>query len=53
METLSHGSGMWSFNAYVKNATNYAAKNYLRSGMGFSMGITDPRTYGTVLSVKF
>ncbi len=50
---LSHASGMWSINAYVKNATNYAAKNYLRSGMGFSMGISDPRTYGAVLSVKF
>jgi iron complex outermembrane receptor protein len=51
--TLSHASGMWSFNAYIKNATNYAAKNFLASGMGFSMGITDPRTYGAVLSVKF
>jgi iron complex outermembrane receptor protein len=51
--TFTHISGKWSINTYVKNATNYAAKNYLASGMGFSMGITDPRTYGGVLSVKF
>jgi iron complex outermembrane recepter protein len=51
--TYSHASGIWSLNAYVKNATNYAAKNYLASGMNYSMGITDPRTYGAVLSVKF
>jgi len=51
--TLSAASGTWSVNAYVKNATNYAAKNFLASGMGFSMGISDPRTYGAVLSVKF
>jgi iron complex outermembrane recepter protein len=51
--TFSNTSGIWSVNAYVKNATNYAAKNLLSSGMGWSMGITDPRTYGAVVSVKF
>jgi iron complex outermembrane recepter protein len=51
--TFTHSSGTWSINAYVKNATKYAAKNYLGSGMNWSMGITDPRTYGAVLSAKF
>jgi iron complex outermembrane recepter protein len=48
--TLAHSSGKWSLNAYIRNATNYAAKNMY--GMG-GMSITTPRTYGTVLSVKF
>jgi len=48
--TLSHASGRWSLNAYIKNAMDYAAKTMY--GMG-SMSITDPRTYGAVLSVKF
>jgi iron complex outermembrane recepter protein len=52
--TFTHSSGKWSLNAYVKNAMNYAAKNFLvNMGGDMSLGLTDPRTYGTVLSVKF
>lgn len=49
--TFSHSNGRLSVNAYIKNATNYAAKTMY--GMGGSMSITDPRTYGAVVSVKF
>jgi iron complex outermembrane recepter protein len=48
--TFTHSSGVWSLNAYIKNATDYAAKTMYQGG---SMSITDPRTYGAVLSVKF
>jgi iron complex outermembrane recepter protein len=48
--TFAHASGIWSINAYIKNATNYAAKNMIMSG---SLSISDPRTYGAVLSMKF
>jgi hypothetical protein len=37
----------------VKNATNYAAKDFFISMGTSSLGISDPRTYGVVLSVKF
>ena len=48
--TFSHASGRWSLNGYIKNAMEYAAKTMY--GMG-GMSITDPRTYGAVLSVRF
>jgi len=48
--TFTHSSGAWSVNAYIKNAMEYAAKTMYMMG---SMSITDPRTYGAVLSVKF
>jgi iron complex outermembrane recepter protein len=52
--TFTHASGRWTLNAYVKNATDYAAKNFYGStGGGASFGISDPRTYGGVLSIKF
>jgi iron complex outermembrane recepter protein len=52
--TFNSASGMWSVNGYIKNATNYAAKNFWMNMAGTaSLGITDPRTYGAVLSVKF
>jgi iron complex outermembrane recepter protein len=52
--TYTDPSGKYSFNAYVKNATNYAAKNFWMNMSGTAtIGITDPRTYGAVLSVKF
>jgi iron complex outermembrane recepter protein len=52
--TFTHSSGRWTLNTYVKNATNYAAKNfYGPMGGTSSLGISDPRTYGGVLSVKF
>jgi iron complex outermembrane recepter protein len=52
--TFTHAGGNWSFNAYVKNATNYAAKNFWMNMVGtYNLGITDPRTFGGVLSVKF
>jgi len=51
---FNHSSGMWSVNAYVKNATNYAVKNFWMDMAGsYSLGLNDPRTYGAVLSVKF
>jgi iron complex outermembrane recepter protein len=48
--TFTHASGIWSLNAYIKNATNYAAKNLYFMG---NLSISDPRTYGAVLTVKF
>jgi iron complex outermembrane recepter protein len=52
--TFTHASGVWSLNAYVKNATNYAAKSFWMNNAGsYNLGLTDPRTYGAVLSVKF
>jgi iron complex outermembrane receptor protein len=49
--TFSHSSGKWTLNAYVKNATDYAAKT-MYGGTG-GMSISNPRTYGAVLSLKF
>lgn len=49
---FTHASEKWSLNVYLKNATNYAAKNFWMGGDN-TMGISDPRTYGAVLSVKF
>jgi iron complex outermembrane recepter protein len=52
--TFSHTSGVWSLNAYVKNATNYAAKSFWMNNAGsYNLGLTDPRTFGGVLSIKF
>jgi iron complex outermembrane recepter protein len=51
--TFNPASGKWSLNGYVKNATNYAAKDFFISMGTSSLGVSDPRTYGTVLSVKF
>jgi iron complex outermembrane recepter protein len=52
--TFTSASGTWSLNAYVKNATNYAVKNFWQNMSGtYTMGISDPRVYGGVLSVKF
>lgn len=39
-----------SLNLYVKNLENYAAKVGLQTG---SMRISNPRTYGAVLSIRF
>jgi outer membrane receptor protein involved in Fe transport len=51
---FNHASGRWSLNAYVKNITEYAAKTFWQTRMNNpSLGITDPRTFGAVLSVKF
>jgi iron complex outermembrane recepter protein len=49
---FTHSSGIWSFNAYVKNATNYAAKNFWNLQQG-TLGVSDPRTFGGVLTVKY
>jgi iron complex outermembrane receptor protein len=51
--TFNHANGIWSLNAYVKNAANYAAKNFFIAMGSNNLGISDPRTYGAVLSVKF
>jgi len=50
--TFTHSSGIWTFNAYVKNATNYAAKNFFDL-QNVYLGISDPRTFGGVFSIKF
>jgi outer membrane receptor protein involved in Fe transport len=51
---FTSASGMWSLNAYVKNITEYAAKTFWQTIMNNPrLGITDPKTYGAVLSVKF
>ena len=50
--TFTHSSGIWTFNAYVKNATDYAAKNFFDL-QNVNLGISDPRTFGGVFSVKF
>jgi hypothetical protein len=46
-------SGKWSLNAYVKNALNYAAKTFWVRLQSSNFGISDPRTYGAILSLKF
>jgi len=52
--TFSHVSGVWNLNVYVKNATNYAVKTFMNeNGNNYTLGLSDPRTYGAVLSVKF
>ncbi len=52
--TYTSAGGMWSVNAYVKNATDYAVKTFWMDMAGtYSLGLNDPRTYGAVLSVKF
>jgi hypothetical protein len=52
--SFTHASGMWSLNAYVKNATDYAVKTFWMNRAGsYSLGLNDPRTYGAVLSLKF
>jgi iron complex outermembrane recepter protein len=52
--TFTHTSGIWSLNAYVKNARNYAAKTFWMNPAGTpNLGLNDPRTFGGVLSVKF
>ncbi len=51
---FNHSSGIWSLRTYVKNIENLAVKNGLMARAdNFRMGISDPRTYGAVLSVKF
>jgi iron complex outermembrane receptor protein len=52
--TFTPNSGKWSLNAYVKNATEYAAKTFWQNPAGSaSLGISDPRQYGAVLQLKF
>jgi iron complex outermembrane receptor protein len=52
--TFNHISGRWSINAYVKNATEYAAKSFWQAPAGTPrLGITDPRTYGAIVNVNF
>ncbi len=48
--TYTPAGGVWALNAYIKNATNYAAKTMV---MNSNMSISDPRTFGAVVSVKF
>jgi iron complex outermembrane receptor protein len=51
---FSHMSGKWSLDAYVRNATNYAAKTFWMKRAGvFGLGISNPRTYGLVVSLKY
>lgn len=46
--------GKWTLTGYVKNITNYAAKkSFSGSSTSYTLNISDPRTYGAILSVKF
>lgn len=50
----NHPGGTWSLSAYVNNISNYAEKrNYMNAGGQGLLNISDPRTYGATLSVKF
>jgi iron complex outermembrane recepter protein len=52
--TYTSPSGMWTLNGYIKNILNYAAKTMWNNmGATKSLGISDPRTFGAVFSVKF
>ena len=51
--TFTPSSGVWTLNAYVKNAMNYCVKNFFVSMGTSSLGVGNPRTFGAVLSVKF
>ncbi len=54
--TFNHASDRWSLNAYVKNIDEYAAKTFWHAtnpGADPELGISDPRTFGAVLSVRF
>ena len=51
--TFNHSSDIWSIRAYVKNATDYAAKNFWGGFWDIYLGLSDPRTFGAVVSVKF
>jgi iron complex outermembrane receptor protein len=45
---------MWSLSAYMNNITDYAEKRQYMSVAGRGrLSISDPRTYGATLSVKF
>jgi iron complex outermembrane recepter protein len=45
--------GHWNLSGFVKNIENYAEKRMYMSGMSEILTIGDPRTFGSVLSVKF
>ncbi len=54
---FTHASDRWALNAYVKNIGDYAAKTWWANSptgiSGARLGISDPQTFGAVLSVKF
>jgi len=50
---FNHSSDIWSIRAYVKNITEYAAKNAMTGRFDVRLAVSDPRTFGAVLSVKF
>jgi iron complex outermembrane receptor protein len=46
--------GKWTLSGYIRNVFNYAEKLRYRSGRGYdTLWISDPRTYGVVLTVKY
>jgi iron complex outermembrane receptor protein len=52
--TYTSPGSMWSVNAYVKNATNYAAKTFFMNMAGtYTLGISEPRMYGVIVSARF
>jgi iron complex outermembrane recepter protein len=51
--TFAVASGKWSVNTYCKNITNYAVKTFYNEMQTKSLVLSEPRTYGVVLSVKF
>jgi hypothetical protein len=50
---FNHSSDIWSIRAYVKNITDYCAKNAYGDEWNLRLGVSDPRTYGAVFSVKY
>jgi hypothetical protein len=50
----THPDGKWNLSTYVNNITNYAEKTmYMNAGGTGQLSISNPRTYGAVLSVSF
>lgn len=51
--TYDNPDGKWSISGYVRNLTNYAEKTYYNSRSDGETGVSSPRTYGVVLSVRY
>ena len=51
--TYTHSNGMWTLAAYVRNLENYAAKTGYFGDPIQQTSLSNPRTYGGVLTVRF
>ena len=51
--TYTHSDGNWTLALYGRNLENYAAKKTYFGAPASETMISDPRTYGGVLTVKF